>query len=156
MSMSVFTTFQLDDQLFGLDIRYIREINRHLELSPVPHAPAYICGLINLRGQIVTLMDLKHRLGFESTGLTDQTHNLIIKTDAELGAMADADCAIPDKVGLLVDNIGDIVTVSTDVILPSPANVGKLDGHYLEGVVSLKEGGLMTILSMKAILKEVN
>lgn len=159
MSQSVFTTFYLEDQLFGLDIRFVREINRQLELSPVPHASGYIRGLINLRGQIVTVMDLKRRLGFDTTSLTDTTHNLIIKTDSELLSGPDLGLAqelsIPDKVGLLVDRIGDIVSVSEDAIAPPPANVGKLDGQYLDGVATLKEG-ILTILSMNAILKGAN
>lgn len=157
MSTTVFTTFQLDEQLFGIDIRFVREINKQLELSPVPHAPDYVCGLINLRGQIVTVVDLKRRLGLEDTCLTSDTHNLIIKTDQELATSPDRDellqdFSIPDKVGFLVDQIGDIVTVSDDTIAQPPANVGKVDGQYLTGVVSLQEG-LLTILSMHKILK---
>lgn len=159
MSMSVFTTFQLNDQLFGIDIRFIREINKQLDPSPVPHAPDYICGLINLRGQIVTVMDLKRRLGFENTHITDQTHNLILKTDQEIinsfGVDEVTESAIPDKVGLLVDQIGDIVSIQTDTIALPPANVGKIDGQYLSGAVALP-GGLLTILSMNAILKGAN
>ena len=157
MSTRVFTTFNLDDQLFGLDIHFVREINRHLDLSPVPHAPQYIRGLINLRGQIVTVMDLKRRLGFESSGLTEQTHNLIIKTNAERGHYEEEeeDCLIPDKLGLLVDDIGDIVSVESDQILPPPANAGKIDGAYVTGVVRLKDS-LLTILSMPCILKGAN
>jgi purine-binding chemotaxis protein CheW len=160
MSTSVFTTFRLDDQLFGIDIRFVREINKQLELSPVPHGPDYICGLINLRGQIVTVLDLKRRLGFTDTHITNDTHNLIIKTDQELAANPDRDAllqdfSIPDKVGLLVDQIGDIVTVTDDTIAQPPANVGKVDGQYLTGVVPLQEG-LLTILSLQAVLTEQN
>jgi len=159
MSTSVFTTFQLNEQLFGVDIRFIREINKQLDLSPVPHAPDYICGLINLRGQIVTVIDLKRRLGFENTSITNETHNLILKTDQEItnsfGADEVTEFAIPDKVGLLVDQIGDIVSVVTDTIALPPANVGKVDGQYLRGAVALPEG-LLTILSMNAILKGAN
>jgi len=156
MSNSVFTTFQLDEQLFGIDIRFIREINKQLELSPVPHAPDYVCGLINLRGQIVTVIDLKRRLGFEHTLITDETHNLILKTDQEIinsfGLNDVSESAIPDKVGLLVDRIGDIVSVETNTIALPPANAGKVDGQYLSGAVSLADG-LLTILSMNPILK---
>jgi purine-binding chemotaxis protein CheW len=114
--------------------------------------------LINLRGQIVTVVDLKRRLGFDDTCLTGNTHNLIIKTDQELATSPDWDellqgFSIPDKVGLLVDQIGDIVTVSDDAIAQPPANVGKVDGQYLAGVVPL-QGGLLTILSMQSILEK--
>jgi purine-binding chemotaxis protein CheW len=156
MSTSVFTTFQLNEQLFGIDIRFIREINRQLDLSSVPHAPDYICGLINLRGQIVTVIDLKRRLGFERTLITDETHNLILKTDQEIinsfGLNEVSESAIPDKVGLLVDQIGDIVSVETSAITLPPANAGKVDGQYLSGAVALSNG-LLTILSMNPVLK---
>ena len=160
MSQCTFTTFELEDHLYGIDIRYIREINRQLELSPVPHAPEYICGLINLRGQIVTVIDLKRRLGFKTACLTENTHNLIIKTEHEMLNSADReellqDFTITDKVGLLVDQIGDIVSVERDTISPPPANTSKLDGSYVTGVVPLKNT-LLTILSMPTILKGVN
>lgn len=158
MSLQTFATFKLNDQLFGLDIRFIREINKQLDLSPVPHAPDYIFGLLNLRGQIVTVLDLKRRIGFEKTCITPQTHNVIIKTDQELPPSILQDTAysglsIPDKVGLLVDQIGDILTVSHDEIAQPPANTGKIDGQYLAGVVPL-ENELLTILSLNAILTE--
>ena len=62
MALRSFATVHLNDQLFGIDILLIREINRQLELSQVPHSPQFVKGLVNLRGQIVTILDLNNRL----------------------------------------------------------------------------------------------
>lgn len=160
MSLRHYTTFFLDDQLFGLDILHIREINKQLDLTVVPHAPESIRGLINLRGQIVTLMDLKKRLGFGECQLSEETHNIVLKTDAELH---EARCKvsrtssdesaglIPDKVGLLVDGIGDVVAVEDEHIEAPPANVGLMDTKYMLGVVQL-ENSLLTLLDIQPLL----
>lgn len=158
MATSTFATFLLNDQLFGLDILLIREINKQLDISPVPHSPDYICGLINLRGQIVTLLDLKHRLGLGTCQITKDTHNVIIKTETELQEVANREhiadqVSIPDKVGLLVGKIGDVVSVDQHEINEPPANMGKLDCKYISGVVKL-EKELMAILNPYQILSE--
>lgn len=157
MATRSFTTFHLNDQLFGLDILLVREINRHLELTPVPQAPDYIRGLINLRGQIVTVLDLKRRLGLETTDQGAIRHNIILKTDAELTGQGNRKAQeekllLPDKVSLLVDAIGDVITVDEDAIDPPPANVDQLEGKYLTGVIRL-DGTLLTLLNLNTVLK---
>jgi purine-binding chemotaxis protein CheW len=158
MNTESFTTFELEGQLFGIDIRFVREINKQLELSPVPHSPAYIRGLINLRGQIVTVMDLKKRLGFSHSEVTNETHNLIIKTDQERvnvnwNGSESSSFSLTDKVGLLVDKIGEVVTLPSSELENPPANIGKMDGKYLSGVIKL-EDQLIAVLNLKQILSE--
>lgn len=155
-----FVTFGLDGQLFGIDILMVREINRHLDISTVPHVPEYVRGLVNLRGQIVTVLDLKKKLGLDLCTLTEQSHNIILKTEGELSKLGEADAegnddlsGITDKVSFVVDSIGDIITAEEDEIDPPPANIGVIDGKYLLGVVK-KPDCLMAILSAKKVLVE--
>jgi purine-binding chemotaxis protein CheW len=159
MTLKSFATFMLNDQLFGINILLIREINKQLDITPVPQAPSAIRGLVNLRGQIVTILDLKSRLSLGACALDQDCHNIILSTDVELNVHhrneeedSDEFFAIPDKVGLLVDGIGEVVTVEESEIDPPPANIGEVDGKFLLGVVKL-EKRLMAILSTRQILE---
>ena len=158
--MRSFASFTIDNKLFGIDILLIREINRQLDMSPVAHTPDFIRGLVNLRGQIVTILDLKKRLGRASTQIGQDTHNIILKSDSELSGMRDeldddnlTTCI--DKIGLLVDAIGDVITVEDEsTIEPPPANLNDIDGQFLSGVVKL-ENQLLAVLNVSQILAEV-
>ncbi|MEM0952229.1 MAG: chemotaxis protein CheW [Cyanobacteria bacterium P01_H01_bin.74] len=158
MPTKSFISFQLDQQLFGVDIMLTREINRHLELTPVPLAKKFVRGLVNLRGQIVTVLDLKNRLGLGTATLTDVSHNIILKTQAELDNMPtdqkleEEKGYLQDKASFLVDEIGDVVTVEEVDIEPPPANIGAIDGKYLSGIIKL-EGQLLSIISVSQVLK---
>lgn len=157
MASRTFSTFLLSGQLFGIDILVIREINRLLEITPVPHASDYICGLLNLRGQIVTILDLNRRLGLDQIAVSDKSHNIILKTEQELqnlGLNRDYNnlATSTDKVGLLVDDIKEVVIVSEDSIEPPPANIGKIDGQFLTGVLK-QNNALIAILSVEKLLK---
>jgi purine-binding chemotaxis protein CheW len=137
MKTHQFITFRIDDFLAGIDILRVREINRLVDITPVPHAPAYIRGLINLRGQTVTVFDLGIRLGLAPRIITEKTHNIILKRDA---------------VGLLVDSIGDVVEAKSDEIMTPPANLGGIAREFIESVVSF-EKELMIVLSSEKILE---
>lgn len=153
--MAQFTTFTLDGRLFGLDILVVREINRILDLTPVPKADCHVRGLINLRGQIVTILDLAVRLGMPYRELQPSSHNIILKTDQDLApqrALGDthlATCA--DQVGLLVDDIGDVVEADEGLIEPPSANVSEHEGRFLKGVVKTP-AGLLILLDLPALL----
>jgi purine-binding chemotaxis protein CheW len=136
MGIRQFVTFRIDGALLGIDVLMIREINRVLDVTWVPHAPVYVRGLVNLRGQTVTVFDLGIRLGLNSRGITDESHNIILKYDL---------------VGLIVDSIGDVVQCDESDIEAPPANVGNLGGRFIEGVIKL-EGELLVTLSAAKIL----
>jgi len=153
--MAQFTTFTLDGRLFGLDILVVREINRILDLTPVPKADPHVRGLINLRGQIVTILDLSVRLGMPRRELQETSHNVILKTDQDLlaqrvaGGPSLSTCS--DQVGLLVDDIGDVVDADEGLIEPTSANVSEQEGRFLKGVVKTP-AGLLILLDLPALL----
>jgi purine-binding chemotaxis protein CheW len=157
MDTKSFSSFLLNDQLFGLDILLVREISKQLNITPVPMAPEYIRGLINLRGQIVTVLDLRQRLGLGENPVTSDSCNIVLKSEMELSTIRGRDgredlFAVPDKVGLLVDAIGDVITVDSKMIDAPPANMGEIDGKFLTGVAKLDET-LMAILDVTKILE---
>jgi len=136
MNSRQFVTFRIDDYFLGIDILKVREINRVLDITPVQHARDHIRGLINLRGQTVTVFDLGVRLGLTRRKITEESHNIILKNDL---------------VGLLVDSIGDVVEAQNHAIENPPANVGGIEGKFVEGVVKLAE--LLVLLSPEKILE---
>jgi purine-binding chemotaxis protein CheW len=154
--MSQFSTFRLGDRLFGLDLMMIREINRILDITPVPHASAHIRGLINLRGQIVTILDLAVRLGLPSRDIDEESHNIILKTNTELAVARQAGngkhyVTSTDLVGFLVDAIGDVVEADESAIEPPSANVSEAESQFLAGVIKT-EAGLLVLLDIKEVL----
>lgn len=154
--MSQYATFRLGDRLFGLDLVCIREINRILDITPVPHAPLHIRGLINLRGQIVTILDLGVRLGLPAREISDESRNIILKTDGELGSCTPENrsgrCGTSvDPVGFLVDAIGDVVEADAASIEPLSANVHEAESQFLSGIIKTKDS-LLVILDLKEIL----
>ena len=154
--MSQFATFRLGDRVFGLDIMMIREINRILDITPVPHARDHIRGLINLRGQIVTILDLAVRLGLPSRDVGEDSHNIILKTTVELAALhadgtAKALATSNDLVGFLVDAIGDVVEADDAAIEPPSANVSEAESQFLSGVIKT-DAGLLVLLDIKEVL----
>ncbi len=154
--MSQFATFRLGDRLFGLDIMLIREINRILDITPVPHARDHIRGLINLRGQIVTILDLAVRLGLPSRDVGEESHNIILKTTGELAALhaagtSKAFATSNDLVGFLVDAIGDVVEADDSAIEPPSANVSEAESQFLAGVIKT-DAGLLVLLDIKEVL----
>ena len=155
--MSQFVTFRLGGQLMGMDILLVREINQIMESTYVQRAPEFIVGLINLRGQIVTIFDLARRLEMPGKP-SEECHNIILKSNSELLPIRvrekKEDLVSADEVvGLRVDAIGDVMDIEKQRIEPSPANIGHFDQHFLTGVVSL-ESELLLILDVGAVLNK--
>lgn len=151
--MNQYSTFRLGDRLFGLDLMMIREINRILDITPVPHAREHIRGLINLRGQIVTILDLSVRLGLPRLDIGEESHNVILKTNGELAAAHSGKnfSTSTDLVGFLVDAIGDVVEADESSIEPPSANVSEAEGRFLSGVIKT-DNGLLVLLDIREVL----
>lgn len=151
-----FVTCRIGEQLYGVDITLVREINNVLDITALPKEKDYIRGLINLRGQIVTILDMRVRLGMEPRGHSEDTHNIIIKGRGELNSVCRESLRasmkdIPDPAGLLVDGIGDVVDAEEHELEPSPANLDSAHAGLLMGVVK-KENALIAILDVARVL----
>ena len=133
-----FATFFVDDLYFGIDVLQVQEVLRYQEMTRVPLAPEIIEGLINLRGQIVTAVDMRRRLNLKPRADGRTPMNTVIRT--EEGA-----------VSLLVDEIGDVVEVDPESFEPPPDNVDPGARELLEGVYKLKDRLLLILNTEKAI-----
>lgn len=132
-----FCTFYLDKLMFGVDLLKVQEVIRYLELTEIPLAPRVISGLMNLRGQIVTGIDLRRRLEMEDRPEGSFPMNVVIHSGG--GA-----------VSLLVDEIGDVVEVSEDSFEPPPETLQGSVREVILGVHKLEKRLLHVLDTDKA------
>ena len=153
--MTQYSTFYLGERLFGLPILSVREIIRSCEITPVPLAPRQVRGLINLRGQIVTILNLAARLGLEDRPGARESHVVILMggdSGAPARGRAEAeDSAGEHMAGFLVDAIGDVVEADQSETKPAPANVTETEGRLICGVIQA-ESGLLALLDLQGVL----
>ncbi|SPD72791.1 CheW protein [uncultured Desulfobacterium sp.] len=133
-------TFYVGEALCGMNILKIQEINKLMEMTRVPQAPAYVMGILNLRGQIVTIVDLAKKLGLPSTELTEKSRNIIVNSKGE-------------HIGLMTSRISDVVQAGSDKIEAPPANIGGVQGKYFTGVYKT-ENSLVGILDVESVLMD--
>lgn len=125
-------TFLLDGVLFGIDVRFVQEVLRLQEMTPVPLAPDVVSGLINLRGHIVTALDLRKRLALAARPATLEPVNVVVRHG-------------DSTVSLLVDDIGDVVTVEPSTFEATPATLDARIKAVVRGVYKLK-GELLLLM----------
>ena len=150
-----FASFYMGENLFGIDVLLVREINQDVDITKVDPSPDFIIGLMNLRGQIVAITDLGVKLGINKEADTERKNCIVLKTDSELEHLNDEGMDVgktsQDMIGLMVDKIGDMVTVEEEEIENPPSNVNGVDGKYLSGVIKL-ENQLLVTLKLEEIL----
>lgn len=133
-------TFHVGKALCGMDILTVQEINKKMNITYVPQSKDYILGVLNLRGKIVSIIDLGRKLGLSPVKFTENSRNVIVNSKTE-------------HVGLLVDLISDVIPAELDRIEPPPANISGVQGKFFEGVFKT-EDSLIGILNVEEVLKE--
>jgi purine-binding chemotaxis protein CheW len=128
-------TFYMGGYLFGVDILAIKEINRKVEFTAVPDAPAHIVGLLNMRGQVVTLMDLAGLMGYRLDSGNGQTNCIILKNSQEN----------PDYIGFFIDHPGSVLDINEESCEPPPPNVSMMENRFVDRIVKLEEDLLLII-----------
>lgn len=131
-------TFYIGDALCGMDILKVQEINKLMQMTKVPQAPEYVLGILNLRGQIVTILDLGRKLGLGETDISGDPRNIIVNS-------------IGGHVGLLVRRISDVVSANMDKSERAPANMSGIQGEFFTGVYKTDDN-LIGILDVDKVL----
>ncbi|BBD65527.1 CheW protein [Nostoc commune NIES-4072] len=139
-------TFFLKGVYFGIDVQHVQEVIRPQAMTPVPLAPPDICGLINLRGQIITVIDLQRRLEMSEP----QTQSTTKLGDAAQGFNVVL-CCDGEIVSLLVDDVGDVLEFAQNTFQPPPTTLKGRMRQMLAGAYPLSEGFLL-ILDAEKIL----
>lgn len=117
-------TFIVADELFCVDIMNVREIRGWTEPTPLPHAPAYLRGLINLRGAVLPIVDLGCRLGLAQGPESSRTVIIVVHVQTQ-------------TVGLLVEGVSDILTVGESEIRAAPVLGTENSGSYIRGIIAI-------------------
>jgi purine-binding chemotaxis protein CheW len=133
-----YSTFVVDGLLFGIDVMRVQEVIRYQTMTPVPLAPEVVHGLINLRGQIVTALDLRARLELSPRGVDVRPMNVVVRTDE--GAVA-----------LLVDEIGDVVTADEGSWESAPSTLSGAARELIPGAYKI-DGRLLLQLDVDRAL----
>ncbi|HEY6927745.1 MAG TPA: chemotaxis protein CheW [Steroidobacteraceae bacterium] len=134
-------TFMVDGLLFGVDVAQVQEVLRYQEMTPVPLASSVVSGLINLRGEIVTALDMRQRLGMPPRAENLPPTNLILRDQQRV-------------ISLLVDEIGDVVEVSTDSFEPAPETLPPASRALIDGVYKFKPQLLLLLNTERAVRVE--
>lgn len=132
-----FITFTLGEEEYGIDIMVVREIKGWTVTTMIPNAPAHVRGVINLRGVIVPIFDLRARFGMGMTNPT-KMHVVIIVAAADR------------TIGLLVDTVSDIISIEPKAIRPVPEMGLPIDDQFLEGLVAV-EDRMVTLVSLAGL-----
>lgn len=150
-------TFRIDEDLFGFDIRIVKEVYPYTDFTEVPRAPEKIRGLINIRGQIVLVIDIAVLFDRPPRSITPSSQLVIIKTRQELERMRDMGDHLPEgawsdkPVAFIVDGIGDVLTVDGTGIDRVPPHIPEKIATSLEGVVHVDDT-LLILLDAQQLL----
>ena len=133
-------TFRLGEETYGVNVMQVQEVLRMTDIAPVPGAPDYVLGIINLRGNVVTVMDTRKRFGLMPAEADDSTRIVIIEAEDQV-------------VGILVDSVAEVVYLSNSDIEMAP-NVGNEESsRYIQGVANRKEG-LLILVDLNRLLTD--
>ncbi|HET7658080.1 MAG TPA: chemotaxis protein CheW [Bacillales bacterium] len=130
--------FQLNNEEYGVEIMQVRSIEKMQPITRVPKAPDFVKGVINLRGVVTPIVDLRRRFSFDEIEETEETRIIIVHVDGT-------------EVGLIVDGASDVIDLSEEQIEPPSDLVGGVKAEYLRGVANL-EDRLLIMLNLKKVL----
>lgn len=131
-------TFRLSEQEYSLDIMCVREIRGWTKTTPLPHAPSYMKGVINLRGTVLPVMDLSERLGLQKTAHSDRNVIIVVKHGEAL-------------TGLLVDAVSDIIALSEEDMQPPPENSTNANTGVIRAL-TMREDRMIRVLDLSCVI----
>lgn len=133
-------TFRLEEETYGINVMQVQEVLRYTEIAPVPGAPDYVLGIINLRGNVVTVIDTRTRFGLANHDVSDQSRIVIIEAEQQV-------------IGILVDSVAEVVYLRTSEIDSAP-NVGTEESaKFIQGV-SNRDGELLILVDLNKLLSD--
>ena len=133
-------SFNIGQEEFGLSIQSIQEINRMVEITRVPNSPEFVSGVINLRGKVIPIINLRKRFGFPPKESDRNTRIIVV----ELGEMV---------VGFIVDAVSEVLRIPKNITEPPPSIVAGIGSEYITAVAKL-ENRLLILLDLERILKD--
>jgi purine-binding chemotaxis protein CheW len=134
-------TFRMEGEQYGINVMQVQEVLRVSEIAPVPGAPHYVLGIINLRGNVVTVIDTRKRFALPQHEIDDRSRIIIIEVDGQV-------------VGLLVDQVAEVAYMRSSQIESAPDVGNDESSKYIQGVVTREEGLLILVDVNKLLSKD--
>lgn len=132
--------FRLGGESYGIRVLKVQEIQRYSEISPIPGAPSYVLGIINLRGNVISVLNTREKFGLDELEITDDTRIVILEASTQV-------------VGILVDSVDEVITLKASDVDITP-NVGNEEtAKFIDGVTN-KKGELLILLDSEKILND--
>ena len=138
-----YLTFTLNSESYGIDVLKVREIIRQTPITVVPQMPHYLRGVINLRGKIIPVMDLRLRFEFAEAHNTERTCIIVVQVKLQDGKVT--------QMGLVVDGVEEVVNIASAEIEETPNFGGQIDTDYILGMAKVK-GAVKTLLDIDGVL----
>ncbi len=132
-------TFKLGDEEYGIDILKVQEINRMTEITAMPKSPFSVEGVINLRGKVIPVVNLRKKFGLSMKEIDFQSRIIVVDSES--------------TVGLIVDSVSEVLRISSDTIEPPPPITGGTGSEYIMGIGKLKDR-LIILLDIDKLLSE--
>ena len=133
-------TFQLEEETYGINVMQVREVLRYTEIAPVPGAPDYVLGIINLRGNVVPVIDARSRFGLMEGEVTDNTRIIVIESERQV-------------IGILVDSVAEVVYLRSSEIDTTPSVGTDESAKFIQGV-SNRDGKLLILVDLNKLLTD--
>jgi purine-binding chemotaxis protein CheW len=140
VSLLQLVTFRLGSEEFGVKILVVNEIIRLVQITQVPNAPAFIEGVINLRGKVLPVVGLRKRFNMPETPLDSQSRIIVMELDHNV-------------VGFLVDAVSEVLRIPESTVEQAPPVVAGIGSEYIEGVGKLNDDRLLILLDLRALLE---
>lgn len=137
-----YLTFTLADEEYGIVIQKIKEIIGMMPITQVPQTPAFVKGVINLRGKVIPVVDLRLRFGMEKIGYTDRTCIVVVEISSNSGTV---------MIGIVVDSVSEVLNIKGDDIEETPTFGTKLNTDYILGMAKF-DGGVKILLDIDQVL----
>ncbi|CAM3062595.1 MULTISPECIES: chemotaxis protein CheW [Paenibacillus] len=133
--------FKLGSEEYGIEVDKVQTIERMMPITRVPKTFSFVKGVINLRGVVIPVIDLRGRFSLPETEYTDQTRIVIVGVDDM-------------QVGFIVDSANDVIDIKRDAIDSPPEVVGGVKARYLRGVAKLEDARLLIMLNLNEVLNK--
>ena len=137
-----YLTFTLSNEEYGIGILKIKEIIGMMAITPVPQTPDFVKGVINLRGKVIPVIDLRLRFGMEAIDYTERTCIIVVEIEGAAGTV---------QIGIVVDAVSEVLNVNGEDIEDTPTFGTKLDTNYILGMAKMK-GGVKILLDIDRVL----
>ena len=139
-----YLTFGLAGEEYGIGILKVKEIIGMMSITTVPQTPEFLRGVINLRGKVIPVMDLRLRFGMNSIEYTDRTCIIVVEITGDTGTI---------QVGVVVDSVSEVLNIDADSIEDTPTFGTSLNTEYILGMAKM-EGGVKILLDIDRVLKQ--